>query len=141
MPGLPRAITAPKPLSRFSLVVPCPGAPMDYAYCLKRITAECEPLAAAVITRDGVVVASETPPGASSETFSIMCATMMGAGLTALAEVGRSPPSRITLDGEVHMAVLEADEKHIVAVVSDRPLDIANLESVTRQVFGPIPAG
>jgi hypothetical protein len=39
--------------------------------------------AVAVINRDGSIVAAALPPSVSPETFSIMCAAILGAGMTA----------------------------------------------------------
>ena len=56
--------------------------------------------AVAVITRDGGVVAAELPPSVSQETFSIMCAAIVGAGMTAATELGHTPPHRVLLESD-----------------------------------------
>src|SRR5207249_1112869 len=42
--------------------------------------------AVAVVNRDGGIVAAELPRNVSQETFSIMCAAILGAGMTAATE-------------------------------------------------------
>lgn len=56
--------------------------------------------AVAVINRDGAVVATELPSGVSQETFSIMCAAILGAGMTAATELRHSAPHRVLLESE-----------------------------------------
>ena len=56
--------------------------------------------AVAIINRDGAVVATELPNGVSQETFSIMCAAILGAGMTAATELRHAAPHRILLESE-----------------------------------------
>ena len=56
--------------------------------------------AAAVINRDGAIVASALPPSVSPETFSIMCAAILGAGMTAATEFHHSAPYRVVLESK-----------------------------------------
>ena len=56
--------------------------------------------AAAVINRDGAVVAAALPSSVSQETFSIMCAAILGAGMTAATEFRHSPPHRVILESK-----------------------------------------
>jgi len=54
--------------------------------------------AVALINRDGAIVASDLPDGVSQETFSIMCAAILGAGMTAATELRHSAPHRVLLE-------------------------------------------
>jgi len=54
--------------------------------------------AVAIINRDGAIVATELPNGVSQETFSIMCAAILGAGMTAATELRHAAPHRILLE-------------------------------------------
>ncbi len=54
--------------------------------------------AVAVINRDGGVVAASLPPAVSQETFSIMCAAILGAGMTAATELRHAAPHRVVLE-------------------------------------------
>ena len=56
--------------------------------------------AVALINRDGAIVATALPDGVSQETFSIMCAAILGAGMTAATELGHSAPHRILLESD-----------------------------------------
>src|SRR2546425_12434835 len=60
--------------------------------------------AVAVVNRDGGIVAAELPRNVSQETFSIMCAAILGAGMTAATELGHTAAHRVLLasdDGAV----------------------------------------
>src|SRR5205809_7250170 len=56
--------------------------------------------AVAIINRDGAVVATELPIGVSRAIFSIMCAAILGAGMTAATELRHAAPHRILLESE-----------------------------------------
>lgn len=56
--------------------------------------------AVAVINRDGGVVAAALPAAASQETFSIMCAAILGAGMTAAMEFRHAAPHRVILESK-----------------------------------------
>ncbi len=56
--------------------------------------------AVAVINRDGGVVAAALPSATSQETFAIMCAAILGAGMTAAMEFRHSAPHRVILESK-----------------------------------------
>ena len=56
--------------------------------------------AVALINRDGAIVASDLPDGVSQETFSIMCAAILGAGMTAATELRHAAPHRVVLESD-----------------------------------------
>lgn len=56
--------------------------------------------AVAVINRDGGIVAASLPPSVSPETFSIMCAAILGAGMTAATEFRHAAPHRVVLESK-----------------------------------------
>jgi len=90
--------------------------------------------AAAVISRDGGVLAAELPPSVSQETFSIMCAAILGAGLTASTELRHKPPRRVVLDSEDSTIVIQEIGRRAMVVLvlpPDVPLD--RLEGVLRR--------
>ncbi len=81
--------------------------------------------AVAVVSRDGSVLASDLPPGVSRETFSIMCATIHGAGMTVSSQLSRSPPSRIVLQAaEGAVVIAEASQRALVVFVLDQGSDL-----------------
>ncbi len=56
--------------------------------------------AVAVVNRDGAVVAASLPSSVSQETFSIMCAAILGAGMTAATEFHHAAPHRVVLESK-----------------------------------------
>ncbi len=91
--------------------------------------------ASAVISRDGLVVASDLPPEVSQETFSIMCAAIMGAGMTATTELGKSSPTYIVLTSEdVRIILYAAGRKSMLAVVVPPEADMDAVRKSARTV-------
>ena len=87
-------------------------------------------LATAVVSRDGSVLASDLPAGVSRETFSIMCATIHGAGMTVSNELRRGTPRRIVLESsEGRVVITEAGRRALLVVVlpSEANLEEASL--------------
>ena len=66
----------------------------DMVHALREVT---KAEAIAVVNRDGGIVAAELPRNVSQETFSIMCAAILGAGMTAATELGHTAPHRVRL--------------------------------------------
>ncbi len=56
--------------------------------------------ASAIVSRDGLLMASDIATGINAETFAAMSATMLGAAETAAAELGRGLPDRIIVESE-----------------------------------------
>ena len=54
--------------------------------------------ASAVVSRDGLIMASDIPPGVQAETFAAMSATMLGAAETATSELKKGVPDRIIVE-------------------------------------------
>lgn len=93
-------------------------------------------VAAALISRDGLIEASDLPEGVSRETFSIMCAAIMGAGSTATTELGRSAPTQILLrSDDVRILIFAAGRKSMLAVVLPPEADLAAVEQAARAVL------
>ena len=63
--------------------------------------------AVAVINRDGAIVAASLPSSVSPETFSIMCAAILGAGMTAATEFRHAAPHRVVLESTDSTIVIE----------------------------------
>lgn len=88
--------------------------------------------AVAVVSRDGSVLAADLPPGVSRETFSIMCATIHGAGMTVSNELRRSPPKRIVLHAaEGSVVIAEVGQRALVVFVLDPGTD---LDAITARI-------
>jgi len=86
--------------------------------------------AVAVITRDGGVVAAELPPSVSQETFSIMCAAIIGAGMTAATELGHSAPGRVLLESDdATFLIQEVGRRGMLVVVMPPERAVSDLET------------
>ncbi len=81
--------------------------------------------AVAVINRDGGIVAAELPSSVSPETFSIMCAAILGAGMTAATELRHASPHRVLLESEDSTILIQEVGRRamlVVVVPPERPL-------------------
>jgi len=79
---------------------------------------DCNADGVALIGRDGVPIAYSLPENVKSDTFSIMCATMLGAALTAASELKTSLPKWVTVEGaDLKMVITHAGRKALIAVV------------------------
>ena len=79
----------------------------------------------AVVSRDGTVLASDLPATVSRETFSIMCATIYGAGMTVSNELRRGTPRRIVLESpEGRVVIAEAGRRALLVVVLPSEADV-----------------
>ena len=56
--------------------------------------------ASAIVSRDGLLMASDMAIGINAETFAAMSATMLGAAETAASELGRGLPDRVIVESE-----------------------------------------
>jgi len=95
---------------------------MSMERMLLQLRDTCGSQAAAVVSRDGLVIAGDMPDNISKETFAIMCATILGAGLTAATELRYSPPSQVSLaTREARIHIYEAGPRALVVVVVTPP--------------------
>lgn len=81
--------------------------------------------AVALINRDGSIVVTELPPGISQETFSIMCAAILGAGTTAATELGHSAPHRVVLESDDATLVIQEVGRRamlVIVIPPERPV-------------------
>ncbi len=77
--------------------------------------------AAAVINRDGAVVAAALPSSVSQETFSIMCAAILGAGMTAATEFRHAAPHRVVLESKDSMILIQEVGRRAMLVLVVSP--------------------
>jgi len=78
----------------------------------------------AVISRDGLVIEADLDGGAFVETFAIMCATLMGAAVTANMELNRGTPEKVTVESQDgKMLILNAGKKAVVVSVLEKSSD------------------
>ncbi len=86
----------------------------------------------AVLDKDGTHVASNLPGNINQNTFSIMCATVMGAAKTANSELDRKPLDKVTIDSEDRTIIMmNAGRKLVLAVIVSSK---ANLDRVVESV-------
>jgi predicted regulator of Ras-like GTPase activity (Roadblock/LC7/MglB family) len=90
--------------------------------------------AVALINRDGAIVASDLPDGVSRETFSIMCAAILGAGLTAATELRHAAPHRVLLESEdATFLIQEVGRRAMVVLVVPPERRLSELDSVVER--------
>jgi len=79
--------------------------------------------AAALVARDGRVLYADLPEGTYAETFGVMCATIVGASVTALRELGRAAPDHIAIEGPTSRTLVLLCAPHALLVVVAEPAD------------------
>ncbi len=85
---------------------------------LKKLTSTGDIEGAAVITRDGLLIASELSSGIDADTFAAMSATMTGAAETAVQELKKSSPDRIIVESSAtKLITVGAGEQAILACI------------------------
>ncbi len=85
---------------------------------LKKLTSTGDIEGAAVITRDGLLIASELSSGIDGDTFAAMSATMTGAAETAIQELKKSSPDRIIVESpKAKLITTGAGEQAILACI------------------------
>src|SRR5437016_12484704 len=86
--------------------------------------------AVAVINRDGGIVVADLPRTVSPETFSIMCAAILGAGMTAATELGHAAPHRVLLESnDVTVVIQEIGRRAMVVLVVPPERVVSDLDS------------
>lgn len=85
-------------------------------------------LATALVSRDGLVLYADVPSGVYTETFAIMCATILGAAATANTELNRSPPERIVIEGnDSKTIIVGSGKKALLVAVVDQTADVTKV--------------
>ena len=80
--------------------------------------------AAALVSRDGLVLYADVPAGVYTETFAIMCATILGAAATANTELNRAPPEKIVIEGnDSKTIIVGSGKKALLVAVVDQSAD------------------
>jgi len=92
---------------------------------LRYLRQSCGAIASAVISRDGLMIASDLPDGVSMETFAIMCATLLGAASTANSELHVGTPQSVIVESEgARMILMGAGRKTLIVGVVGRRGDL-----------------
>jgi len=75
--------------------------------------------ASAVVSRDGLLMASDIPPGIHAEAFGAMNATMVGAAETAISELQKGVLARVVIESkDVKIIACGAGPKALLVVMS-----------------------
>lgn len=91
---------------------------MELKPALRALRQSCGATASAIISRDGLVIAADLPEAVSMDTFSIMCATLIGAASTANSELRAGTPECVLVESEdAKMCVVGAGRKALVVAV------------------------
>src|SRR5256886_12973984 len=86
--------------------------------------------AIAVVNRDGGIVAADLPRNVSQETFSIMCAAILGAGMTAATELGHTAPHRVLLQpDDATVVIQEIGRRAMVVLVVPQDRVVSDLDA------------
>lgn len=97
--------------------------------------------AVAVINRDGGVVAARLPSSVSQETFSIMCAAILGAGMTAATELKHAAPRRVLLEAaDSTMLIQEIGRRHMLVLVIPPERNLSNADSAIARFTNAVEA-
>jgi len=95
---------------------------------IKDLKARIGGIATALVSRDGLVLYADVPAGVYTETFAIMCATILGAAATANTELNRAPPERIVIEGtDSKTIVVGSGKKALLVAVVDQSADSARV--------------
>ncbi len=95
---------------------------------IKDLKGRISGIAAALVSRDGLVLYADVPAGVYTETFAIMCATILGAAATANTELNRSPPERIVVDGpDSKTIIVGSGKKALLVAVVDQTADVSRV--------------
>jgi uncharacterized protein len=95
---------------------------------IKDLKAKIGGIATALVSRDGLVLYADVPAGVYTETFAIMCATILGAAATANTELNRSPPERIVIEGnDSKTIIVGSGKKALLVAVVEHTADVAKV--------------
>ncbi len=109
---------------------------MAYKGMLASLRNDCNAMASAIISKDGTVVDSDVPEDISRETFAIMSATIMGAGVTAANELHKAAPDRIVVEStDVRTVIMNAGRKRILVVVVPPETDPSQVVESSRIIL------
>ena len=100
--------------------------------------------AIAIVSRDGILIASDMPAEIHPETFAAMSAIMLGAAETAALEINMAGPDRIIVEtDEGKLVVSGAGERMMLVVLADTHAGLGHVivemsRAVTRikEIFG-----
>jgi predicted regulator of Ras-like GTPase activity (Roadblock/LC7/MglB family) len=90
--------------------------------------------AVALLKRDGGILAADLPKDISQETFSIMCAAILGAGMTAATEIHHAAPHRVLLESEdVTLVISEMGRRAMLVLAVPPELPVSEVLAATER--------
>jgi uncharacterized protein len=100
--------------------------------------------ATAIVSREGILIASDLPPEVHAETFAAMAAIMFSAAETAALEMNEATPDRLIVEtDEGRLVVAGAGERMMVVALTDAKAGLGHVivelsRAVTRlkEIFG-----
>lgn len=92
--------------------------------------------ALAIVSREGILVASDMPPEIHAETFAAMAAIMQSAAETAAMELSAAPPDRLIVEtDEGRLVVAGAGERMLLVTLADAHASLSHvIVEMTRAV-------
>ncbi|HEV2428813.1 MAG TPA: roadblock/LC7 domain-containing protein [Thermoplasmata archaeon] len=109
---------------------------------IKDLKARISGLATALVSRDGLVLYADVPAGVYTETFAIMCATILGAAATANTELNRAPPERIVVEGnDSKTIIVGCGKKALLVAVIDQAADVQKVLAEVAKVSELVKVG
>ena len=95
---------------------------------IKDLKTRVSGIATALVSRDGLVLYADVPAGVYTETFAIMCATILGAAATANTELNRAPPERIVVEGnDSKTIIVGSGKKALLVAVVEHTADVGKV--------------
>ncbi|UZE92569.1 MAG: roadblock/LC7 domain-containing protein [Methanosarcinales archaeon] len=97
--------------------------------------------ASAIVSRDGLLMASDIPESVHAETFAAMSATMLGAAETAVAELKKGIPDRLIIESKKGKVITTGAGPKVLLVVLTSPeaglgLILVEMERATDKLKG-----
>ena len=107
----------------------------DFQKVLKELKSDFGAISSAILGRDGMMMAGDIPDGVTADTLTIMCATMMGAAVTAHSELRTGQPKLIRITSENHeMFITSAGPKAIIITVVPKGTNMEALQQMLLKV-------
>ena len=95
---------------------------------IRDLKCRIEGVAAALVSKDGAVVIADLPDSVSPVVFSIMCAAIFGAAVTAHIELGRSPPDKVVIEGsDTKTLIVDTGKAALLVAVVNRSADLSRV--------------
>ncbi len=109
---------------------------VEYENLLK-VLRQQEVIGSAVIAKDGTVISSDILDETNIETFAIMMATIMGAAVTAAAELKKEPPRLVITESEDSKIILRSKGgKAFLVIIIPNGKDVKEILEKSEEILG-----